>query len=85
MHAELSGHGREGRASCVTCRGPRHRLVGHLADHAPSRDAGPVEVVDDGGPVDLVPTGEFVDRDPVSVELDQVFDRGSGEPSLHRV
>ncbi len=51
VHAELSsGNGQRGAFS-VTRRGPRDGLVGHLADRAPSDDAGAVEVVDDGGPV----------------------------------
>ena len=44
------------------------RFVVHRADHAPSGNAGLVEVVDDGGPVDLVPTGERVDRGALAVE-----------------
>jgi hypothetical protein len=46
---------------------------------------GLVEVVDDGGPVDLVPTGEPVDGCTHSVQVDQLFDLGFGQPSLHRV
>ena len=74
MHAELAGHDREGRALLVPRRRQDYRLVGHLADHAPSRDAGSVEVVDDGGPVDLVPTGERVDRRAVPIEADECID-----------
>ena len=85
VHPELACHDRERRAFRVACRGPRHGLVGHLADHAPSGDAGSVEVVDDGGPVDLVPTGEPVYRDTVSVLVDQLLDLGSRQPPLHRV
>ena len=71
MHFELAGHDRERRALFVPRRGKGNGLVVHLADHSPSRDAGPVEVVDDGGPMNLVPTGETVDRRTLSVELDQ--------------
>ena len=85
MHAELSRHERERRALFVPCGRHGNRFVGHLADDAPSRDAGSVEVVDDGGPVNFVETGESVDRRTSSVVVDQLCDLGSGQPSLHRV
>jgi len=62
VHSELARRGRERRALLVAFGGEGDRGVGHLADDAPSRDAGLVEVVDDGRPVDVVPTGERVDR-----------------------
>jgi len=85
VHPELAGHGRERRSVLVPGRGRGNRLVGHLADHPPSNDAGLVEVVDDGGPVDFVATGESVDRTTFVVEVDQLFDLCSAQPSLHRV
>ena len=48
MHVELVRHDRERRALFVPGRGQDDRLIGHLANDAPSRDAGLVEVVDDG-------------------------------------
>lgn len=85
VHPELAGHERERCALVVPCRGPRHGLVCHLADHAPPSNAGAVKVVDDGGPVDVVLKGEPVDRGTLSVSLDQLFDLPCREPTLHRV
>ena len=85
VHSELARHDCERRAPLVPHCGLGNRLVGHLADHAPSRDAGLVEVVDDGGPVDLVAAGKSVDRDTLSIQADELFDLGSRQPALHRV
>lgn len=62
VHPELARHECKRRALLVPGCGQGNRLVGHLADHAPASDAGPVEVVDDRGPVDAVPTRESIDR-----------------------
>ena len=85
MHPELAGHDRERRSLLVPCGREGNRFVGHLADDAPSGDAGTVEVVDDGGLVNFVETGESVDRRASSVVVDQLCDLCSGRPSLHRV
>lgn len=85
VHPELARHERERRALVVPCRGPGDGLIGHLADHAPSSNAGPVEVVEDGGPVDVVPTGECADRGTLSVQRDELFDLRCPEPALDRV
>ena len=85
MNPELAGHDRERRTFLVPCRSEDHGLVGQLADHAPSRDARLVEVVDDGGPVDLVPTCKRVDRRAVSIEADQCIDLAGRQSSLDRV
>ncbi len=61
VNSELDGHDREWRALLVLCRGQGNRLVVHLADDAPPRDAGLVEALNDGGPVHLVSAGERVD------------------------
>ncbi len=85
MHAELARDHRERGALLVPRGSAGDRLVVHLADHAPSGNAGLVELVDDGGPVHLVPTSERVNRCALAVPVDQLFDFNSGEPSLHRV
>ena len=85
MYSERVGHDRERCSLPVLCGRHGNRLVGHLADHAPPRDAGLVEVVDDRGPVDAVPTGESIDRGTLAVPVDQLFDLALGEPALHRV
>ena len=85
MYSELVRHDSQRRTLLVACRGVGDRLVGHLVDHAPSGDAGLVEVVDDGGPVDLVPTGESIDRSALAIQLGQPVDLAFGQPSLHRV
>ena len=85
MYTELSCHDSERHAFLVPRCGQGHGLVGHFADHAPSSDAGSVEMLDDSGPVDAVPTGEIVDRCTLAVPVDQLVDRGSRQPALHRV
>ena len=85
MYAELAGHDRERRALLIPCGRHGNRFVVHLADHAPSGDAGLVEVADDGGPVNFVEMGESVDRRTSSVVVDQLVIFGSGESTLHRV
>ena len=84
VHPELAGHECERRALFVPCRGERNRVGGHLADHAPSSKAGPIEVGDDGGPVDLVATGERIDGRTLAlpVNLWRLF---SGTPLTQRL
>jgi hypothetical protein len=85
VHPELVCHDRERRALLVPFCREGNRLVGHLADHAPSRDAGAVEVVDDGGAVYLVAACECVDRRAVLIEADECIDLARRQASLHRV
>ena len=85
MYTELSCHDSERHAFLVPRCGQGDGLVGHFADHAPSSDAGLVEMVDHRGPVHLVPAGEFVDGSTLAVPMDQLFDLGSRQPPLHRV
>ncbi len=85
MYSELPRHDSERHAFLVPRCGQGHGLVGHFADHAPSSDAGSVEMLDDSGPVDAVPTGESVDRGTVSVEADQCIDLARWQSSLDRV
>ena len=85
MHAELARHECERRALSVPCRGEGDRLVGHLADHAPTSDAGLVEVVDHRRSVQLISAGEPVNRRAFSVEADQCIDVGRLQSSLDRV
>ena len=85
MHSELAGHDRERCALLVAGRGEGDRFVGHLANDAPSGDAGLVEVVDDRCSMYSVQAGERVDRRAVSIEADQSIDLGRRQSSLDRV
>ena len=85
VYSELVGHDRDRRALLVSCRCEGDRFVGHLAGHAPSCDAGAVEVVDDGGAVYLMAARECVDRRAVLIEADQCIDLVRRQSSLHRV
>jgi len=85
VHPELGGHDGERRPLVVLCCGTRHGLVGHLARHTPSDDAGSVEMVDHRGPVNAQLAGESVDRRTVAVPADEVDALDIGEPALHRV
>jgi hypothetical protein len=82
---ERVGHEGERRSLLVLRRGSRDGLVGHLARHTPSRDAGTVQVVDHRGAVNAQLAGESVDRCALLVSVDEVGALGIGEPSLYWV
>jgi len=85
VHTELLSHRRKGGTPSVASRGPVNRVIGHLADDAPSSDAGPVEVVDNSGPVQFVPTSECIDRLALAVAKDQLIGLSLRQPPLDRV
>lgn len=85
MYPELPAHDGQRCALLVPFCGPGNGFVSHLPDHAPSRDAGLVEVVDHRRSVQLISAGKRVDRGTLSVVVDQLCDLCSGQSSLDRV